>query len=370
MKIEQWRKKYWGLGLVFLIPLALTLLFYGVNGNQKAMDFWVYQVIGPVEQFWGRIWAIFPFSVMEIFIALFLLGNIWWIVRCVWLVLKQRALSAFFRRLLALATLWMWLWCSFCWLWNAAYYASTFAQRSGLETSGHTVEELITVTTWFAQQAAQLSSQVPRQENGEFLRDSESWFSNGTSVYQKLEQEFPCLTMSPVRAKPLVCSKFQSYLGFTGMYFPFTGEANVNIDAPACLIPSTIAHEMAHQRMVASEQEANFVGIAACLSSTDVVFQYSGFLMGLIHLCNALYPISPDAWEDIANRYFTQELAKDWTDNNNYWAALESPVEEVAGQAYDSFLKSNHQDLGIQSYGACVDLLVTYYYKDAAAEGT
>ena len=33
----------------------------------------------------------------------------------------------------------------------------------------------------------------------------------------------------------------------------------MNVDCPACLIPETIAHEMAHQRMVASELEANFV---------------------------------------------------------------------------------------------------------------
>ena len=63
-------------------------------------------------------------------------------------------------------------------------------------------------------------------------------------------------------------------MGFTGVYFPFTGEANVNVDAPACLVPATIAHEMSHQRMVFSELEANFVGIAAAVSCGDPVFQY------------------------------------------------------------------------------------------------
>ena len=150
-------------------------------------------------------------------------------------------------------------------------------------------------------------------------------------------------------------------LGFTGMYFPFTGEANVNVDAPACLIPVTIAHEMSHQRMISSELEANFVGIAACVTSNDVAFQYSGYLLGLLQLCNALYPVDAQAWQDIVYQTFTPELATDWQDNNTYWAALESPVEDVAGNAYDSFLKGNGQELGMRSYGACVDLLVAYF---------
>ena len=171
--------------------------------------------------------------------------------------------------------------------------------------------------------------------------------------------------MDSVRAKPIFFSRFQSRLGFTGMYFPFTGEANVNVDAPACLVPATIAHEMAHQRMVASELESNFVGIAACVTGEDVTYQYSGYLMGLIQLCNALYDVAPQTWQAIARSTFTAELSQDWQDNNQYWAAMRSPVEDRAEQVYDSFLKGNGQSLGIRSYGACVDLLVTYFGQAA-----
>ena len=171
--------------------------------------------------------------------------------------------------------------------------------------------------------------------------------------------------MESIKAKPIFFSKLQSRMGFTGMYFPFTGEANVNVDAPAVLFPATVAHEMAHQRMVASELEANFVCVAACLSSDNVTYQYSGAMWGLIHLCNALYPVDRDGWYEITARYFTPELATDWNDNNSYWRNLDSQVEEVAEQAYDSFLKGNGQELGMRSYGACVDLLVAYYGDEA-----
>lgn len=43
-----------------------------------------------------------------------------------------------------------------------------------------------------------------------------------------------------------------------------------------------------------------------------------------------LYAVSPDLWYQIAAASFTPELSTDWEDNNVYWRALESPVEEAA----------------------------------------
>lgn len=238
-------------------------------------------------------------------------------------------------------------------------------ERSG--DRPYTVSTLAQVTLYFACQAADLSTQMVRDSEGHFAEDLDDCFRRGVSVYEELEQSSPVWLGPPVPCKPMFFSRLQSMMGFTGVYFPFTGEANVNVDAPACLVPATIAHEMSHQRMVFSELEANFVGIAAAVSCGDPVFQYSGWLMGLIQLCNALYAVSPDLWYQIAAASFTPELSTDWEDNNAYWRALESPVEEAAAQTFDTFLKSNGQDLGIQSYGACVDLLVTWFGDEAGA---
>ena len=43
------------------------------------------------------------------------------------------------------------------------------------------------------------------------------------------------------------------------------------MDCPASFLPSTIVHEMAHQRGIASEQECNFIAIAVSLASGDPV---------------------------------------------------------------------------------------------------
>ena len=57
-----------------------------------------------------------------------------------------------------------------------------------------------------------------------------------------------CLRMKDHTPKAISCSTALSAMDFTGFYFPFTGEANLNVDCPASFLPSTIVHEMAHQR--------------------------------------------------------------------------------------------------------------------------
>jgi hypothetical protein len=80
-------------------------------------------------------------------------------------------------------------------------------------------------------------------------------------VYDGAEALFPFLEFESQPPKAMFYSKFMSALNFTGVYCPFTGETNLNVDAPACLLPATVAHELAHQRSIASEQECNFLAV-------------------------------------------------------------------------------------------------------------
>ena len=155
-------------------------------------------------------------------------------------------------------------------------------------------------------------------------------------------------------------------MDFTGFFFPFTAEANLNIDFPVSLLPSTVAHELAHQRGVAKEQEANFVAVLACLAYGDPDYCYSACLLAYTHLGNALYAADYSRFEPI---YFSLNdcVLRDFQVNREYWKAFETPVQTVSTEIYDGFLKSYDQALGMKSYGACVDLLVNYYYDEAVA---
>lgn len=359
--METREKRRLGLPIFGLLPILLIGLFYLFKENRSLMDFWVFRIIGPIEQALGRFWAVVDFSVLEALGALVVLCSLLWLISSIVSVHTTRQWRTFGRRMALLLAGWLWIITALCWMWNAAYYTSTFSERSDLTARTSSVEELAQVTNYFAQKAGERSTLVKRDEDGHFDESLDDCFARSVRIYDNITQEFPLLEMKPVPPKPFVLSRVQSRMGFTGMYSPFTGEANINVDAPLCLIPATISHELAHQRMISSEQEASFLGITASITSDDVVFQYSGYLSGLFNLSNALYPLAPDVWQDIVDRNFTPELATDWNDNNAYWKALEGPVDTAAGNAYDAFLKHNDQELGMKSYGACVDLLMAYF---------
>ena len=353
--------------LIGLLPPALlSVLFEILKSDTLTMDLWVRTCLAPVIQAVGKLWSFLPFSVAEVIIALGIAASLLWPIRALVLFVKQRCFRDFLRRTLAMVCALLWAWSIFCWSWNCTYYATGFAARNGLSKAPYSPEQLVEATVYFAWSAAQLSDDVPRNEDLSFALSPGECFKRGVFVYDNLSGQFPDLALSHRQAKPLVCSRFQSILGYTGIYFPFTGEANVNVDQVTCLVPATIAHEMAHQRLIASEQECSFLGVMACVTSDDVVYAYSGYLMGLIYLVNALQAISPHLVDEIMRQTFTPELYKDWQDNYDYWDALKTPTREAANEAmdqvYDGYLKSQGQALGLMSYNACVDLLVNYFY--------
>ena len=199
-----------------------------------------------------------------------------------------------------------------------------------------------------------------RDEDGVFAVPREEIFDQSTRVYDNLSQEFPFLARRDRTPKKMFFSRLFSAMNFTGFYSPYTGESNLNVDSPACLLPANIAHELAHQRGIASEQECNFLAVAAAVSSEDPAYQYSGYLMGYIHLSNALYRADPERWAEI-RRLLPEEAAADLRYHSAYWAQFEGLTAKVSTAIYDNALRSYGQTAGIQSYGTVVDLLVAYY---------
>ncbi len=344
-----------------LLPLCLALLFYPARQLPAFMLWWNQEALPLVILPIRTVSGLFPFSLGEILLLLAIFGALVMIPYGIWGKIKKK--RPFWRKnqLKYLCCSGLWLWVGMNWLWNSLYYVPSLAERGNIPVEAYSVEELQKVTEYFAQGAAQYAGQIPRDQAGNVQVPAEEYFDQALDLYQGIQVEFPFLAMENVRVKPFLCSCVQSIFGFTGAYIPFTGEANINVHSPSVLHPATIAHEMSHQRGIASELEANFLAVLACLDSSSPFYRYSGYLFGLIQLSNALYPVAPALWQDIVDQYFTPEISQDWRYNYEYWQQFQSPLEEVAKEVYDDFLKSNDQELGIRSYGACVDLLVAYY---------
>ena len=246
--------------------------------------------------------------------------------------------------------------------WGFNYSRPTLYSRMGLPVESRPVEELDALCVKLANDAAALRSQVADDENGVFTL-SEGWqksFSAVPAAYQALGCEYAMFARTVYPAKGVMASVGMSYGGIAGIFIPFTGEANVNVDQPALLLPSSAAHETAHYLGVAREDEANFVSYLACIHSDDPSIRYSGVMLALINCTNKLYSADQDRYAEIRSHY-SQGMLRDLADYNAYWAGFEGPVEEAVNNMNDNYLKFNQQDSGVKSYGMMVDLLLAYY---------
>lgn len=340
---------------------AVLALFFLLRGNRDIMNALVYGVTLPLEQFMGRACAALPFSVSELLYALALLAAVLMLilfVRC--LVRTKRKARILLRGALFFSDLFLTVYALFCLLWGANYYADDFCDKSGLSSEGVSYEDLLSVTRYFAENLSQASQAVPRDENGLFSADREAVLSYATEAYECLYDEFPFLDQPGQTPKGIHFSKVMSALNFTGFYFPFTGESNVNMDSPAFLLASTAVHELSHQRGIASEQQCNFIAVLACTRCDNAVFNYAGWMLGYIHLANALYTVDTDAWQEIRSS-LPDEVLADLRSNSAYWAQYEGVASKVSSSLNDVMIRSYGDTLGTKSYGAVVDLLVRYF---------
>ena len=331
------------------------------------MDWVITNISLPYRAAAARVTSFGPFrafSFAEVLLTLLILLTLYLVIKII-VNLMQRAhgLYRLWRRLYILLVLALYLVAAHSWMWDAGYHGTNLAEKTGLSTEGVTIGQLTEATRFFAEKANELSERVNRDADRHFDETRESYFYPDDGLYANLAQEFPVLTGTTHPPKAMLYSKIMSASGFTGVYIALTGETNINVDAPACLMPATIAHEMAHQRGVNFEEEANFAAIAACITSEQPVYEYSGYLLGLTYLTNTLNRADPYLCRQIIST-LNANVMQDWKDSNDYWRRHETPATERVTAVYNEYLKSNGIASGVESYGACVDMLVSWLVKN------
>lgn len=353
------------LGITLLCLLAVALI-YALRVDEGAM-LWVYEhVTHPYHLFMSKLCSHFAFSAAELVYAAAILGLAAYLLWCVYRLIRfPEKLWQLYRLVLTLAMAGAIFWAGLNVMWTPCYYAPGFAEQSGVDDGPLELEELETVTRWFAALASEYADEVPRDENGACTTDRDSVLDRAAGVFEGAAELYPFLDGEALRPKPIHFSRIMSYLFFTGFFFPMTGEANLNMDSPVFLLPSTSQHEIAHQRGVAMEQECNFVAVLSCLESEYADFRYAGAALAYIYLGNALAGADYEAYTEI---YYSlsDTVRADFKAQSAYWDEFrDSAAQKASNTVYDSFLKSNGQELGMQSYGACVNLLVHYYIDEA-----
>ena len=342
--------------------LALAL-FYLLRPNTVLMNFLADSLTAPLRRVIASATYLTDISIMEVLCILLVVlaaAYLLWTAAAVYRAAGRRW-DRLYSSLLGAASFGLSIWAAFCLLWGINCWSDGFQTRSGIYARSVAEEELYSTTLYIAHQLAGSAGNVSRDENGSFAVSRQEILSQSVHAYDALEKQFPFLAYDDVGVKGVHFSRVMSHLDFTGIFCPFTAEANVNMDSPASRLPCTAAHELAHQRGFFSEQECNFLGILASTTSGIPAYEYSGWLTAFVYAGNALYSVGRESYWAI-RALLPAEVERDLADSAAYWDQFAQKLpQQVSNTVYDGVLKAWGDDRGIRSYGTVVDLLVVWY---------
>ena len=185
----------------------------------------------------------------------------------------------------------------------------------------------------------------------------------GQRAMEKLGQRYRRLSGHYPFPKPILNTWILSVQQTTGVYSPFTVEANYNRDIAYYDIPFTICHELSHLRGYMQEEEANFIGVLATIGADDLYFNYSGYVSAWVYAGNALARIDSTAFATLYGR-INARTRQDMLYNNAYWKQFEGKPAEAHEQLNDAYLKIQGQTTGVRSYGHVTDLMLEYFAEN------
>lgn len=347
---EPLRPVLWRLLLCLAAPLA-----YGVSSYAAANPLWAEAYTKGYSALTGwlsRLIGLLPFSLAEISILPLAIGLVALMVHRFRRRQPLRALTG-----LALAA--ALLYASFAAGWGVAYHRLPYADTAGLTVKPRSVEALTALCETLVTETNALRATLRENADGVYApaADGLSRLGQVQGTYDVASDAYPWLASRQGAPKPVLLSEAMSYLQISGIYIPFTFEANVNMNDFPAMLAATACHEAAHQRGWAREDEANFIAYLVCRESDDPDFQYSGQFIALIHAMNALHGADAEAFSALASQY-SDGLRRDLAAHSAHWAQYEGKASEVQQKVNDAYLKVNKQQDGVRSYGRMVDLLL------------
>ena len=354
------------------ISLALIALF--LNGITQYFPHQLLQIYSHrlnkiTIQGLSRFTGLLPFSVMEGLIYMLGLGLIYYVVSAIFECLKHKnkALTILKWRVLNIASILAVFYFAFMILWGLNYNRPPLAEEIQLETVEPTTENLIALTRLLTDHTNAARELVLEDEKGVFTTNQHyrEVFNRAPLGFEVLGQveEFAFLAGTYGQPKPIFASSLMNYTFITGIYSPFTGEANLNVAVPETTLLFTTLHEMAHQRGIAPEDETNFIAYLVSLAHPDADFQYAGYFNALAYARSALRRADPDALLEL-NDLLSPGVIQDINNESEFWLSYQGPIEATFNQINETYLKSNGVLDGVQSYNQVVNLLLAHYHDE------
>jgi hypothetical protein len=347
--------------LVTLVVLIVAMRVFALN-EEWVEKYYTYGLYPVFSRSLRIIFGWIPFSVGDLLyttVVLFILLKIW----KVFSLARQKRLRAHLTATLAVKYLKVLLgvYVVFNLFWGLNYDRQGIAKQLDLHVKEYSEQELIELTCLLQKQLNFYASKVDTAKRNR-LDHNHQLFTEAKDAYTKAVNAYPFLAYHSSSLKPSMFSSVGHYLGFTGYYNPFTGEAQLKTSVPEFLKPFIICHEIGHQLGYAKENEANFISYLSCKNSGNTDFLYSIYFDLYRYALNNLmqknflqaYTISKGVNDRVKNDLRTLRA---------YFQRTKNPIEPFANKFYDQYLKMNNQPKGYETYSEVVAWLIAYQKK-------
>ena len=346
--------------ILYLIAGLSVLLYVAMRCSTAFADFFNLRVSSLVRAILAHLTGWIPFSLAE---GLLLASPLFAIAVIAYAVKhccdSWRATRNFLFSILAVGSL---MFSLFVWSFGAGYYGVPISEKLELDGTPPTAEELYDTLQYVIERIEEERQNVRYDsENFSILPMSFSEMNRSLlDAYDVLHEEYPFVQRLHSSVKNVILSTPMSYTHITGVYTFFTGEANLNVNFPDYSLPFTAAHELAHQRGIAKEDEANFIAYLVCIRSEDAYIRYSGYLNLYEYLASALRRADSSLYEQ-ARSSLPIAVRAELTAYANFFDRYEGSVAStLSSTVNDTYLKSQGTQ-GSVSYGLVVRLAVAYY---------
>lgn len=251
----------------------------------------------------------------------------------------------------------------FVWNFAPGYYATPLDEKLELKREKSSANDLYQTAELLADEIRELTPEITFLPNGESIMPYSLDEMNAKllEAYGRFVQKHDFMDTFYSRVKPVMLSEPMSYTHITGVYTFFTGEANINVNFPDYTLPYTAAHELAHQRGIAREDEANFVAFLVCMESDDPYLRYSACLSVYEYVLSALRSADKKLYQKTYSELPAEVIAEERAYSAFFEKYRKNVVADVSNSVNNSYLQSQGAPAGSRSYNMVVDLAVAYY---------
>jgi len=352
--IPKWAK-------ILLLLALFSWIILIIGRRNTAFAEWVSTGVGHyIRAALGRISSLVPFSLGEILILLSPIIVLTVMVKA----FKRGSFSGMIRFLSGTLAVVSLLYTGSVYTLGISYHRLPLSDRLGIEDTEINAENLYSTALVLKGECEALLDSVDFSANGssEAGVKFDTLSDEALFGYERLASDYPSLNLVNFesRAKPVRFSEVMTALDLLGIYTFFTGEANVNVHYPDYTIPFTIAHEMAHQRGFARENEANFVAFLVCSRASLPYVRYSAYMNMLEYVGSALYKTDKELYRELVSTYDARIIGEMRAYREFYNENKNEFLGKLSDKVNDNYLKSQGTE-GIISYSLVVRLCVAYY---------